>query len=314
MDITQRRRDYLHRLAFWIAALMLAITSLSAFIRLSQAGLGCAPWPQCYGNALRAAQPGAAEPAGDGAAVQVARLTHRVIATVALLGVVMLVVLCFASRPWLGREGALAMALLALALGLAVLGRWTAGAREPVLAIGNLLGGVLMLALCWRLAAGRVQRPGQGAQGLRVLAAVGAVLLLFQLGLGALTSASYAGLSCSGAIDCLQSAETGGWQWQVLDPWRVPAFDAGLVPVNGSGALTQFLHRMGALMVLLVLVPLGVLALRGARRREGLVLLVLLALQLLVGVLMVGSGLALPLALAHNVVAALMLTAVVRMI
>lgn len=72
MDITQRRRDFLHRLALWSAALVLAITSLSAFIRLSQAGLGCEPWPQCYGSGLRAAQRGDAQPAGDGAALLLA--------------------------------------------------------------------------------------------------------------------------------------------------------------------------------------------------------------------------------------------------
>jgi len=40
----------------------------------------------------------------------------------------------------------------------------------------------------------------------------------------------------------------------------------------------------------------------------------LLALQLAVGVLMVGTGLALPLALAHNLIAVLMLALVVRLI
>jgi cytochrome c oxidase assembly protein subunit 15 len=129
-----------------------------------------------------------------------------------------------------------------------------------------------------------------------------------------LTSASYAGLSCSGVIDCLQAAASGGWQWQMLDPWREPAFDAGTIPVNGGAALTQLVHRIGALLVSLVLLALAVLALRGVRRREGLALLLLLALQLVVAVLMVASGLALPLALAHNVIAALMLAVVLRMI
>ncbi len=41
----------------------------------------------------------------------------------------------------------LALALLVLALGLAVLGRWTGGARVPAVAIGNLLGGFAMPSL-----------------------------------------------------------------------------------------------------------------------------------------------------------------------
>ena len=68
MDLTQRRLAYLRRLALWCTVLMLLITSLSAFIRLSQAGLGCEPWPQCYGQARLAAQSGDAQPAPDGSA------------------------------------------------------------------------------------------------------------------------------------------------------------------------------------------------------------------------------------------------------
>ncbi len=314
MDLSQRRQTFLHRVALWCAALVLVITSLSAFIRLSQAGLGCEPWPYCYGQVLRATQTVDAPSMGDRAPVQVARLAHRVIATVVLLGVILMVVACFASRPLLAREGTLALAVLVLALGLAVLGRWTAGARVPAVAMGNLLGGVLMFALCCKLAAPPAPTGARNAPALRGWAAAGAALLLCQLALGALTSASYAGLSCSGVIDCLQSAAAGGWQWQMLDPWRVPAFDAGPIPVNGGAALTQLVHRIGALLVLLALGPLAVLALRGARRRDGLVLLLLLALQLVVGVVMVASGLALPLALAHNVIAALMMAVVFRMI
>ena len=111
MDLRQRRRAFLRRAALWCAALVLIITSLSAFIRLSQAGLGCEPWPLCYGQSLRQAQSIDAQPAGDGAPVKVARLMHRVIATVALLGVVMMVVVCFSSRPRLAREGGLALVL-----------------------------------------------------------------------------------------------------------------------------------------------------------------------------------------------------------
>ena len=35
----------LRRLALLCAVMVLAVTSLSAYIRLSKAGLGCAPWP-----------------------------------------------------------------------------------------------------------------------------------------------------------------------------------------------------------------------------------------------------------------------------
>lgn len=313
MDLTQHRRAGLRRLALWCAALMLAITSLSAFIRLSQSGLGCAPWPGCFGGALRAAQQGAA-PVADSAPVLVARLAHRVTATVALVGVVTMAALCLLARPRMWRSGLLALLLVALALGLAVLGVWTGGARVPAVAIGNLLGGMAMFALCWRLAAPQGGPTTRAGAVVGAVAGVASLVLLVQIALGALTSASYAGQSCLGLLDCLRAADAAHWPWAMLDPWREPAWDADAVPVNAGAAVTQLVHRTGAIVLVLLLVPLAALALRRGRRRDAWAVLVLLALQLLVGTLVVGTGLALPMALAHNLIALLLLAALVRLI
>ena len=141
-----------------------------------------------------------------------------------------------------------------------------------------------MLALSWRLVA-RVTEPGWPM--LRIWAWVGVAVLLAQVALGALVSASYAGLSCAAPGDCLRAAEAAGWPWQMLNPWREPVFGATPMPLNPSGALAQVVHRGGALLALLVLIPLGAAALRGQRRRDGAALLVLLVLQLGLGWLMV---------------------------
>ena len=314
MDSTQRHRARVRQLALCCAALVLLVTSLSAFIRLSQTGLGCEPWPQCFGAALRTEQRSDAQPAGDPTALQVARMAHRVAATGVLLGVLAMVALWFGSRPRLTREGALALVLLCLTLGLAVLGRWSSGARAPGIVMGNLLGGMLMLALCWRLAAPRVPPTGRTSPSITMLAVVGTTVLLCQLALGALTSASYAGMSCSGLLDCLRAAEASGWDWSVLDPWRAPMFVASDLPVNKASALTQLVHIIGAAMVLVTCVPLALLALRGPCRVQGWQLLALLALQIVVAIFLVSGGLALPLVLAHNVVAALLLAVASRLI
>lgn len=310
MTLSQRRHAWLRRLALVAAALILAITSLSAFIRLSSAGLGCSEWPKCYGSRLRAVQQNREPALADSDAVTVARLAHRLIAVLALLAITTIIMVCFGNRPWLLREGALALAMLTLAIGLAVLGRWTAGARTPAVAIGNLLGGLLMLALSWRLVA-RVTEPGWPM--LRIWAWVGVAALLAQVALGALVSASYAGLSCAAPVDCLRAAEAAGWPWEMLNPWREPVFGTSPMPLNPSGALAQVVHRAGALLALLVLIPLGAAALRGRRRRDGAALLVLVVLQFGLGWLMVLTMLPLPLALAHNVVAGLLLATAVRL-
>jgi len=129
-DPVQRRVLLLRRMAWICAVLVLAITSLSAYIRLSKAGLGCEPWPQCYGQQLRAQQQGEPPLQAD-AATAGARLAHRVIASSALLLVLVMVMAAVASRPVLWPQGRLALGLLGLALFLAVLGRWTAHAAFP---------------------------------------------------------------------------------------------------------------------------------------------------------------------------------------
>lgn len=310
MNITERRQTWLRRIALLCTAMVFAITSLSAFIRLSQSGLGCSDWPQCYGSRMRDAQQGQPPVASDSEAVKAARQAHRLVAVVALLLVIAMVVLCFGNRPYLQREGLLALALLALALGLAVLGRFTAGARLPVVTLGNLLGGMSMLALSWQLAVRTTDAPSSKLRG---WARIGAALLLIQLSLGALVSSSYAGLSCGSATDCLRVTEATGWSWSVLNPWREPAFDTWQNSLNAAGAITQLAHRSGALLILLVLLPLGVALLRSGRRGQGALLLSLLCVQVALGGLMVASSLPLTLTLAHNMVAALLMAVLLRL-
>ena len=44
------RRQLLRRLAWLTFLLLLAVTCLSAFLRHRAAGLGCQPWPVCFGQ------------------------------------------------------------------------------------------------------------------------------------------------------------------------------------------------------------------------------------------------------------------------
>ncbi len=294
-----RRRAFVRRVALVCAVLVLVITSLSAFIRLSRAGLSCVPQPQCYGQALRELQQGLPATLADSPAITAARMAHRVTATAALLLVVLMVITCLSERPVLWREGRVALLLLALALLLALLGRWSGNARVPAVAIGNLLGGFAMFALCCGLARGRAAAV---APWLRVWAGLGVAVLLAQVALGGLVSASHAATSCSGLADCI--AASGAVPWNALDPWREPVLSA-TPPHNAWGALAQAAHRVSALLVLLVLLPLGLAALRGGRRAAGALLLALLVAEVAVGWLMGPPGL--PAALAHNLLGALLL-------
>ncbi len=300
--VAARRLILLRRLALLCAVLVLAITSLSAFIRLSKAGLSCADWPQCYGQSLREIQQGRPAEAGEGVATAAARLAHRIVASTALLLVITMLAVCLTARPLLWQQGRVALALLVLALFLAVLGRWSSNARVPAVTIGNLLGGFAMLALCWRIA----HRGGATAspRWLRAWAGVGVAMIACQAALGGLLSASFAATSCGSLADCLAASRE--LPWSVLDPWREPTL-AAAPTINPSGALAQAVHRLGGVFVAVVLAPLGVMALRAGRRGAGAGLLALLAGALALGWLMAAEGPSLTVALAHNVVAALLL-------
>ena len=289
----------MRRVALVCAVLVLVITSLSAFIRLSRAGLSCAPQPQCYGQVLRELQQGLPPSLADGPAITAARMLHRVTASVALLLVILMVIACLSERPVLRREGRVALLLLALALLLALLGRWSGNARVPAVAIGNLLGGFAMFALSCGLARGGATAV---APWLRVWAGFGVAALLVQVALGGLVSASHAATSCAGLADCI--AASVAVPWNALDPWREPVL-AATPPHNAWGALAQAAHRVSALLVVLVLLPLGLAALRCGRRAAGALLLALLVAEVAVGWLMGPPGL--PAALAHNLLGALLL-------
>jgi heme A synthase len=189
----------LRRLALVLLVLMLVVTSASAWLRLAaQPRAACADWPSCRSGV--AASVTLAEPtAAARAATASVRLVHRVAATAALLGIVAALVMLW-RRPREARD-AVALrgvwVLLALALALSALGVATPGARSVAVLLGNLLGGLMMVAAAahlWMhlhvkkvsLSRGPVALPLPLVRQARALIA----LWLVQMALGALSGAA----------------------------------------------------------------------------------------------------------------------------
>lgn len=302
-----RRRETLRRLACACALLVLVVTGASALLRQAKAGLACDDRAACYGQDLSRLQQGLAPAATEQTTLAAVRVAHRLAASgVLLLGLTMLMIAAGA-QPRLPRETTLTLLLLALAAVLALLGLRSAAARVPAVVLGNLVGGFLMLALCVRLA----RRAASGARDvLRGAARLAAVLVVLQVGLGALTSASYAGLSCTGWSGCELAEVARGADWRVLNPWREPVLN-DTPPFNPAGALVHGLHRLAGFAVAAAVAGVGLLALRRGRRVAGVALLVSIALQLGAGLALAAFALPIGLAIAHNVLAALLLATLV---
>jgi cytochrome c oxidase assembly protein subunit 15 len=308
------------RIAWLCALLVLAIAAVSAYLRLSKVGLGCEPWPSCYGQELRAAQRGEPPDATAMQALAVARLAHRILASTALVLVLMLAFAALTAKPARRGEVPLALALLATALFLAALGWFTRGSQLPAVALGNLLGGFAMLALAWRLAAREPadpRRPSHASAGAPRAgwAALALAALAMQVALGGLLSAGHATFSCADVAACVQQASLDGWRWELLDPWREPRFDAAAsLPANPQGALVNLLHRAGSIVVVLTVLAAAAWAWRAGQRWAVTVLLVTLALQFALGLWLAGAGATVAAALVHNLVAALMVAVLVRLV
>jgi len=235
MNALERRRRIVRHTALACAGLMLAVTTLSAFVRLANIGLDGAP---------------------ETDAVLLARGAHRIAASTVLLVVVALLAVSLGPRPYLQREGRHALALLVLTVFLAVLGRWSGGSPAPAVTLGNLLGGFLVFALCWRLA---LPEPRPLDARLQQFAGLAAALLLLQVSFGALGLAVH---PYSGLVVLLVLAALGAALWRagqrpgatVLLALLAAQLALGLLNYAAGAALGMVLsHNIVALLLLATL-------------------------------------------------------------
>ncbi len=302
------------------AGLALVVVMLGAYVRLSDAGLGCPDWPGCYGRLL--------VPGGEEARVAAAQFPERPLHVAKAwkemahryaAGVLGALIALLAGIAWWRRRElpvGLPSALLALVIFQALLGMWTVTLLlKPAVVVAHLLGGFATLSLLWLLWLRRAAPPPAVLQspGLRGLALLGLAALLAQIALGGWTSSNYAALACVDFPTCRQS-------WWPVDMRFGEAFvlwrGLGIDYENGvlgdqARVAIHVAHRLGAVLTALLLAALAItaIAVRPTRAimRAGWAMLGLLGAQLALGVGNVVLSLPLAVATAHNGVAALLL-------
>lgn len=315
----------LSRLTLATTLLAVTVIVLGAYVRLSDAGLGCPDWPGCYG---RLVPPTASEAILEANAAWPERTVevgkawkeqlHRYVAS--LLGLAIVVIALLHWRQPERPAGVLPLVLVVLVVFQGLLGMWTVTLLlKPLVVTAHLLGGLTTLALLWwtylRLAGARGRQPARAGTRRWLWAALS--VLTAQIALGGWTSTNYAAWACGTDFpDCHGSLwpqmdfATGFTLWHGLGI----DYEFGILDTPARTAI-HWSHRLFALVAALVL---GASALRLLRRDEppalqrvGLALLLLLALQLALGVSNVVLGLPLWVAVAHNAGAAALLLCLV---
>jgi len=299
--------------------LAFGVVALGAYVRLSDAGLGCPDWPGCYGQWVgvpqQAHEQAAALDAFPGRPVEAHKawkeMVHRYFAGSLGLLIVGVTGLAWRFRRELHQSPLLPGALLCVIGGQALLGMWTVTLLlKPVIVSAHLLGGMTTMALLLWLLLRQTATDETAASGaLRVTGVITLLAIGGQIALGGWVSTNYAALACPDFPTC-QGAWLPPMDFEHAFQLRRELGQTATGALLSHAALTaiHWTHRVGALLVLLVAGSLTLMLLRRPPwRRWGLFLALALAAQISLGVANVVLSLPLPLAVAHNSGAALLL-------
>ncbi|MCS4505321.1 Heme A synthase [wastewater metagenome] len=323
------RSPWFRRLSLIATLLTLVVVVLGAYVRLSDAGLGCPDWPGCYGQISVPDAPeeiASANAAYPDRPVEAAKgwkeMVHRYVAGTLGLLVFALAVLAWRNRREPGQPLAVPLALVAVIVFQALLGMWTVTWKlKPLIVMAHLLGGLTTLSLLtWQTlrvfgGAGALRLP----RGWRVALVAALALLAGQIALGGWTSANYAALACNEFPAC-----TPGEVWPEVadfpagfDPWHGigPDYEYGTHLSRGAKVAIHLAHRAGAVVVFLALFGLGLALIRrgGLAAAGGAALAAGVTAQFALGVSNVLFSLPLGVAVAHNAGAAILLAVLVAL-
>ena len=309
----QTRLAWFRRVALAGAILAAAVVVLGAWVRLTDAGLGCPDWPGCYGHSYSQAAHDVGKAWHE--------MVHRYFAGTLVLVITSLMLWAVAFRKDPDQPRAPVVLLFVIVLFQAALGALTVTRLlKPLIVTGHLLGGLTTLGiLCWLALTPEQREPTARERRLLPLGLLAFAVLVLQIALGGWTSTNYAAVACPDFPTCQQS-----W-WPRMDfrdafvLWRGLDVDyTGGVLANPARVAIHVTHRFGAAFAGTVLLLVGLLtAFTGSSSRlrlaGGLVAGAVL-LQICIGISMVRFGMPLALATMHNAGAALLVICVVALL
>jgi len=323
------------RLALIATVLAFVVILLGAYTRLEDAGLGCPDWPGCYGHMT---VPTSQENIDSSNSLYQERalekpkawaeMIHRYFAGSLGLVIGALTIMAWMQRKKKRHPVKLASWLLLLVIFQAALGMWTVTMKlNPTIVMLHLLGGFTTFALCFTMSI-RLSKAHQPfrikkvtVKELQPWAIGGLVVLGLQIMLGGWTSANYAATVCTGVgslpvcqadwLSAFNLAEA--YQFLGLEAHPDGHYEFGVLGQDARITI-HAMHRIGAYITLAYLLWFA-WKLRKASNRLledlGTLIAIILSVQVVLGFSNVLFGLPLPIAVAHNGVAALLLISLV---
>ena len=317
-----------YRFLSWLLPILaLAVIVKGAYVRLSDAGLGCPDWPGCYGRLVvpataADAQPEhlEARPLESGKAWR--EMIHRYLASGLGFGILVLAALAWRNRADERQPVVVPVLLVPLVMLQGLLGMWTVTLLlKPLVVTAHLLGGFTVFALlCWNLLRVRAGNAARLAAGTKLVAAVvvALVALVAQVFLGGWTSANYAALACTDFPTCHGTLWPDMSFGDAFVLWRGLGvnYEFGVLDTPARTAI-HFSHRLWAMVTAAaVLWAVHAARLHGGElgRRLGWCILAALVVQVSLGITNVVRGLPLPVAVMHNGMAALLMASLVTLL
>ncbi len=318
------------KIAVIATALALFVVVLGAYVRLSDAGLGCPDWPGCYGHLTVPEAEHHVSKANEAyperpveAAKAWKEMIHRYFASTLGLLIVILAIVAWRNRKIPNQQVRLPIFLVAFVIFQGLLGMWTVTIKlNPTIVMMHLIGGMTTLSLLWwvslrqsRMFVSYSSYPTQ-LKPFTSIAFIGLIVVAVQIMLGGWTSANYAALVCADFPTCQGNLIPATDFKEAFNLWRGTEinFEGGVLD-NTARMTIHFVHRLGALVTFLFIGWLGLKLIFGSDvpmlRRLGRLLLFVLVLQVSLGIANVLLSLPLLVAVAHNGVGALLLLTMV---